>query len=91
MTDCRSVLLRSEPASVRLKAAIAPRGGRAPPSIAEQIRVIIAGCTPLVRRSAPLVLSGPDLEASVYRRFGSTAPKGKPARGRTASVRKEQT
>lgn len=46
VTVCRSVVQRSEPASVRFKAAIAPRGNRVPPSIAEQIRVIFAGLRP---------------------------------------------
>jgi len=83
VTVCPSVLLRSEPAAVRFKAAVAPRGGRHPPSRAEQTRVIFARAIALlVRRSAPLVLPCPDLEAPVFRRFGVTAPKGNPARGR---------
>nr|AMP35123.1 hypothetical protein pSinB_264 [Sinorhizobium sp. M14] len=87
LCDCLSFgLLRSEPAVVRFKAAIAPRGGRHPSSCAEQTRVNFARAIALLaRRSAPLFLPCPDLESPVFRWLWATAPKGKPARAGPAS------
>ncbi|AIC29696.1 hypothetical protein IE4771_PA00190 (plasmid) [Rhizobium etli bv. mimosae str. IE4771] len=80
LPDRPSVLLRSEPAAVRFKAAVAPRGGRTPPSFAEQARVLYRGqCALFARKPAPLVQAEPDPETPVFRRIGTTAPKGKPA------------
>lgn len=47
MPVCPSVLLRSEPAAIRFKAAIAPGGGRSPPFIAEQICRVFASAIAL--------------------------------------------
>ncbi|APO70013.1 hypothetical protein IE4872_PB00143 (plasmid) [Rhizobium gallicum] len=80
LPDRPSVLLRSEPAAVRFKAAVAPRDGRTPPSFTEQARVLFRGQFDLfARKPAPLVQAGPDPETPFFRRFGMTAPKGKPA------------
>ncbi|PDT50743.1 hypothetical protein ATY30_00220 [Sinorhizobium americanum] len=46
LPDRPSVLLRSEPAAMRFKAAVAPRGGRTPPSFTEQARVLFEGSLP---------------------------------------------
>lgn len=80
LPDRPSVLLRSEPAAVRFKAAVAPRGRRTSPSFTEQARVLFRGQLALcARKPAPLVQAGPDPETPVFRQFGMTAPKGKPA------------
>lgn len=78
-------LLRSEPAAVRFKAAIAPRGGRPPPISARLARVprrASEELTPLVRKPTLLAWQAPDPEASSYRRFLLIAPAGKTGKGR---------
>ncbi len=54
-----SVVLRSKPAAVCFKAAIAPRGGRS--SLSHIINPRPAqGCTPLGRRPMTLAMAAPD-------------------------------
>lgn len=83
MPVCPSVLLRSEPAAGRFKAALRREaaGNRRPSR--SRLAGVAGQDAPLARKPAPLCLSPPDLETPVFRRFGATAPKGKPARGRS--------
>ncbi|WP_136620305.1 MULTISPECIES: hypothetical protein [Mesorhizobium] len=78
-------LLRSEPAAVRFKAAIAPRSGRNPPISARLARVprkASEELAPLVRKPTSLAWQAQDPEASSFRRFLLTAPAGKTGKGR---------
>lgn len=82
--DCPSVLLRSEPAAVRFKAAVAPRCGRTPPSFTEQARVLRRGQLALfARKPAPLVQVGPDPEAPVFPPVRADRTEGQAGMGRS--------
>lgn len=59
VTVCPSVLLRSEPAAVRFKAAIAPRGGRTRHPARSSFARHRGAFAPLARKSAPLGLDEP--------------------------------
>lgn len=78
-------LLRSEPAAVRFKAAVAPQSGRNPLISARLARVprrASEELAPLVRKPTSLAWQAPDPEASSFRRFLLTAPAGKTGKGR---------
>ncbi len=59
VTVCQSVLLRSEPAHVRFKAAFRATWRPDHAELRRADPLAIVGCTPLARRSAPLVLARP--------------------------------
>ncbi|AUX79129.1 hypothetical protein NXT3_PB00478 (plasmid) [Sinorhizobium fredii] len=86
--DCPSVLLRSGPAAVRFKAAVAPRCGRTPPSFSEPARVLRRGQLALnARKPAPLVQVGPDPEPPVFPPVWGDRTEGQAGMGRSHSGR----
>lgn len=78
---CPSVSWRSEPAPVRFKAAVAPRGGRSCRSRQGGQSGFAGLKDPLDRLAAPLDLACPDPEPPGCYRFLLTAPKDRTAKG----------